>query len=105
MSRRLAAGAAAALLAAATFAQAPPKPATTTPVPAADSGIRLRLDEADLRKLGPDITREPPASAPAPDGRLPTLGGNPASQDTRTRLFDRGATSGPFPKDENPNLR
>jgi hypothetical protein len=101
MSRRLAGGAAAALLAAAAFAQSPPKPATATEPP----GIKLRLDEADLRKLGPEITRETPASTPAPDGRLPTLGGNPASQETRTRLFDRGATSGPFPKDENPNLR
>ncbi len=102
MSRRLAAGAAAALLAAAAFAQSPPKPATATEQP---PGIKLRLDEADLRKLSPEIIRETPASTPAPDGRLPTLGGNPASQETRTRLFDRGATSGPFPKDENPNIR
>jgi hypothetical protein len=101
MSPRLAGGAAAALLAAAVFAQSPPKPATATEPPA----IKLRLDEADLRKLGPEIIRETPASTPAPDGSLPTLGGNPASQETRTRLFDRGASRGPFPKDENPNIR
>jgi hypothetical protein len=87
------------------LAQAVANPAPQPPERDEAPRINLKLDESDLRKLGPATSTGTPANAPAPAGALPDLGGNPASPETRTRLFDRGASGGPYPKDMNPNIR
>jgi hypothetical protein len=87
------------------LAQAAAKPAP--PPPARDEAprINLKLDDSDLRKLGPASSMGAPANAPAPAGTLPELGG---SGDKGTGMAGRGRPfdgSGPYPKDMNPNLR
>jgi hypothetical protein len=86
-------------------AQAVTKPAPQAPARDEAPRINLKLDESDLRKLGPASSTGTPANAPAPAGTLPDLGGGvPAG----SGVAGRGRSmegSGPYPKDMNPNLR
>ncbi len=81
-------------------AKPPPQPPERTTAPR-ESGLNLKLDEADLRALSRDTSapRDQPGEKGAGSGGLPSLGGDARTFERPSALPGVNSSTGPYPKD------